>query len=148
MDQYRRAPDLAPDERALDRVLSAAVPVAPPIGFRDSVMRRVRAERPRTTWEWIVATALALPSLAYLAWELAANGSDFVDGLSNAFAAAQGTQAEEFFFVDGLVVLAVALIGVASVVAAHASLGTRPRGAGAEPPRGAGVTWFTGAKLR
>ncbi len=141
------APDLAPEERSLDRVLAAAAPLAPPIGFRDAVMRQVRAERPRTAWEWVVAAALALPSLAYLAWELSANGSDFIVGLSNAFAAAQGAQAEEFFFVDGLVVLAVALIGVASVVAAHASLAAKTGVAGAEPPRGAGIS-FTGAKLR
>ena len=148
MDQYRGAPDLDMDERSLDRVLAAAIPVAPPIGFRDEVMRRVRAERPRAFGEWIVAAALALPSLAYLAWQLSANGSDFVDGLSNAFAAAaQGAGAEEFFFVDGLVVLAVALIGVASIVAAHAAL-SPVGGAGAEPGRRAGTNWFNGAKLR
>lgn len=152
MDRYHGTPDLAPEELSLDRVLAAAAPVAPPIGFRDAVMRQVGAERPRAMWEWVVAAALALPSLAYLVWDLAANGSDFIDGLSNAFLAAQGAQAEEFFFVDGLVVIAVALIGVASVVAAHASLG----GAGAHgqgplarsAPRRTGVTWSTGAKLR
>ena len=57
--------DLDADERELNYLLSAVPPQAPPVGFRDAVMRRV-AER-RVGWELLVAALLALPSLAYLA---------------------------------------------------------------------------------
>ncbi len=119
--------DLAPEERSIHRLLAAIPPAAPPIGFRDAVMRRVAAAQPRTAWEWIVAGALVLPSFAFLAWDVVANGSDFAEGLANAFAAAQGTASETFFFVDGMVVLAVALLGLGSIVAAHAALSVPQR---------------------
>ena len=70
--------DLEPDERALHRVLARTPPVAPPIGFRDAVMSRVREQR--TVWEWVIAAILAVPSLAFLGWQLVENGDDFVDG--------------------------------------------------------------------
>jgi len=41
----------------VDRVLAAVPPVAPPIGFRDAVLRRIRAER-RSPYEWPMALVL------------------------------------------------------------------------------------------
>jgi len=122
----RRRPDLDQDELAADRLLSAITSEPPPLGFRDAVMRRVLAERRQSAWEWIVSAALALPSLAFLAWAAAAHGGDFAAGLSGVFAAATGEAPELFFFVDGLVVLAVALCGLAGAVAAHALLSATP----------------------
>ena len=54
---YERT-DLAPEERDLDALLSAARPVALPVGFRDSVLSRIRSDR-RVAWEWIVAGTIA-----------------------------------------------------------------------------------------
>jgi hypothetical protein len=124
MDRSARMSDLAPDEYAVDRLLAAVPPVAPPIGFRDAVMRQLTATQPRTAWEWVVAAALVLPSFAFLAWDFAANGADFAEGINNALAAAQGSAGQVFFFVDGMVVLAAALLGLGSIVAAHALLVT------------------------
>ena len=56
--------DLQPDEIEIHELLSAVRPAALPVGFRDEVMREVRAGRPATRWEWIFAGVLALPSLA------------------------------------------------------------------------------------
>lgn len=114
--------DLAPEERHVDALLRAVLPVAPPIGFRDAVMRRITADERRTAWEWIVATALALPSLLFLVWELTAYGADLGEAIDNAMDAAEQSPAQAFFFVDGTVVLAVALLGLASIVATHALL--------------------------
>jgi hypothetical protein len=117
----RETGDLSTDETEIDRLLSRVRPIAPPLGFRDDVMRRVRERR--AGWELLVAAALALPSLAFLAWILVEHGDEFVAGLDNVFAAAQGTGGELVFFVDGLVVLAVALLGIASVLVTHVLLG-------------------------
>lgn len=122
----KRLPDLDPAELAVDRLLSAVTPQAPPLGFRDAVMRGVLAERRQSAWEWIVVAAFALPSLAFLAWAAAVYGGDFAAGLNGVFAAAAGETTEVFFFVDGLVVLAVALCGLAGAVAAHALLAATP----------------------
>ena len=117
--------DLALEETDLDFVLSAVPPQAPPVGFRDAVMRRV-ADR-RVGWELLVAALLALPSLAFLARQVAESGQDFTAALSNVLAAASSDASEASFFIDGLTVLAFALIGVACVVAAHALLVSAPR---------------------
>jgi hypothetical protein len=117
--------DLEPDERELHYVLSAIPPQAPPFGFRDAVMRRV-VER-RVGWEWLVAALLALPSLAYLARQLAESGEDFAAALTNIVTAASASTASPSFFIDGLTVLAVALVGVACVFAAHALMASTPR---------------------
>ena len=117
--------DLALEETDLDFVLSAVPPQAPPVGFRDAVMRRV-ADR-RVGWELLVAALLALPSLAFLARQVAESGQDFTAALSNVLAAASSDATEASFFIDGLTVLAFALIGVACVVAAHALLVSAPR---------------------
>lgn len=114
-----RAADLDPQERGVDRVLSAATPVPPPLGFRDAVMRRIGAGE-RAPYEWPLAAALALPSLAFIAWSLAVEGVDMAVALENVFALATGTQQQAFFFVDGLLVLAFAFLGIGALVGSHA----------------------------
>jgi ABC-type Fe3+ transport system permease subunit len=124
MNQVQRPSDLEPEERELHFVLSAIPPQAPPVGFRDAVMRRV-VER-RVGWEWLVAALLALPSLAYLARQLAESGEDFAAALTNIVTAASSNTTTASFFIDGLTVLAVALVGVACVFAAHALMASMP----------------------
>lgn len=118
--------DLEPDEVALDRLLAAAPREALPIGFRDGVLVRISAERSRS-WEWIVAAALALPSLAYVAWAVLTGGAGFVAALGDLALAAQSAEAETpSVVVDGLIVLAMAFVGLASIVAEHAMFASRP----------------------
>jgi hypothetical protein len=112
-------PDLEPEERSVDRLLAGVTPVAPPIGFRDAVMRRIGASR-RAPYEWPLAAALALPSLAFIAWSLAVEGVDMALALENTLALAAGTQQQAFFSVDGLLVLAFALLGIGALVGSHA----------------------------
>lgn len=117
--------DLAPEEIDAHAVLSAVPPQALPLGFRDAVMRRV--SRRQVGWEWLVAALLALPSLAFLARQMSESGSDFATALGNVVAAASSETAGAAFFIDGLTVLAFALVGVACVVAAHALIAGTPR---------------------
>ena len=109
------------DETSFDRVFGAIAPIAPPIGFRDAVMRRVRSD----TWsaaEIALAIALALPSLAFLAWDFASEGIDLENAIGNllTISAVGGDQA--FFSVDGVLVVAFALLGLGALVASHALL--------------------------
>jgi hypothetical protein len=124
MRQLHGPSDLEPEERDLQYVLSAIPPQALPVGFRDAVMRRV-VER-RVGWEWLVAALLALPSLAYLARQIAESGEDFAAALTNIITASSSTTTTASFFIDGLTVLAVALVGVACVFAAHALMTSTP----------------------
>jgi hypothetical protein len=124
MRQLHGPSDLEPEERDLQYVLSAIPPQALPVGFRDAVMRRV-VER-RVGWEWLVAVLLALPSLAYLARQIAESGEDFAAALTNIITASSSTTTTASFFIDGLTVLAVALVGVACVFAAHALMTSTP----------------------
>ncbi len=117
--------DLEPDERDVHLILSAVPPQAPPFGFRDAVMRRV-VER-RVGWELLVAALLALPSLAFLARQVAESGEDFAAALVNILGAATSATANASFFIDGLTVLAVTLVGIACVLAAHALIVSTPR---------------------
>jgi ABC-type amino acid transport substrate-binding protein len=117
--------DLEPDERDVHLILSAVPPQAPPFGFRDAVMRRV-VER-RVGWELLVAALLALPSLAFLARQVAESGEDFAAALVNILGAATSATANASFFIDGLTVLAVTLVGSACVLAAHALIASTPR---------------------
>ena len=126
MNETHGPPDLEPEELVLHQVLSAVPPQAPPVGFRDAVMRRV-VER-RVGWEWLVAALLALPSLAFLARQLAESGQDFAAALAGVLSAASSETASASFFIDGLTVLAVALVGVACVLAAHALIASAPPG--------------------
>lgn len=114
-----RPADLGVEERAVDRVLAAVPPVAPPLGFREAVMARIRAEH-RSPYEWPIALALVLPSLAYVVWAIATGGADLTLALEHIFTLASGTGEEAFFAVDGLLVLAFALLGIGALVGSHA----------------------------
>ena len=116
--------DLEDDELAVHRLLSAVRPDPLPIGFRDSVMRQVRNDGAPAVWEWLVATAFAVPGLAYLAWQLLANGGELAASLSSILTAAAGIGLGDGaeIAIDGLAVMSFALVGVASVIAAHAML--------------------------
>lgn len=124
MNEPHGLSDLEADERDLHLILSALPPQAPPVGFRDAVMRRV-VER-RVGWEWLIAMLLALPSLAYLARQLAEGGEELATALVNVVTASSGGAADASFFIDGLTVLAVALVGIACVFAAHALIAGAP----------------------
>jgi len=104
-------------------VLAAVRPEPLPVGFRDAVMRRVATER-GVGWEWIAAAALAIPSFGYVIWAVLAHGADLAAGVDSIFTAAQGLDdaTGAAFFVDGLLVIAVALVGLGSLIAAHAML--------------------------
>jgi len=106
------------EEAEFDALFARHRPTAPPIGFRERVMARV-GER-RVLWEWLVAVLFAAPSLVYLARLVAVHGEDFVSAMGNVMTAASSQTSEAFFFVDGLTVLALALLGIACAVAAHA----------------------------
>ena len=88
-------------------------------------MRRVTA-RQRVGWEWLVAALLAFPSLAFLARQLLVSGDEFAAALTNIVLTASSDASNASFFIDGLTILAVALIGIASVLAAHALIATAP----------------------
>ncbi|HET7701623.1 MAG TPA: hypothetical protein VFM06_12240 [Candidatus Limnocylindria bacterium] len=118
--------DLDPEERELHHLLASVAPVAPPVGFRDRILDRVRSER-RVVWEWIVAALLALPSLVFLARQALIHGEDFALAMANIVTAASTETNDAFFFVDGLTVLAIALLGLASAFAAHALVITGTR---------------------
>jgi hypothetical protein len=113
--------DLEPSEVELHRLLSAVPPVAPPFGFRDRVMTRVAGDR-GVTWEWIVAALFAVPSIVYLARLTLVHGAELAQAFSNIVSAASADTSDAFFFVDGLTVLALALLGIACAFAAHALL--------------------------
>ena len=117
--------DLEPEEHALHSVLSTVPPIAPPLGFRDAVMRRVSHRQ--VGWEWLVSALLVLPSLAFLARQIAESGADFAAAVANVLTAASSDVASAAFFIDGLTVLALALVGVGCVVAAHALIAGAPR---------------------
>jgi hypothetical protein len=114
-----RPADLEPAERAVDRVLAAVPPAVPPLGFREAVMKRIGAEH-RSPYEWPIAFALVLPSVAYVVWAIATGGADLTLALENIFTLASGTGEEAFFAVDGLLVLAFALLGIGALVGSHA----------------------------
>jgi len=125
VNEQPRVADLTPEEIAVHTVLASVPPQSLPLGFRDAVMRRVAPQR-RVGWEWLVAALLALPSLAFLARQLIVSGQDFVAAIANVIIAATTDTSDAVFFVDGLTVLAVALIGISSVFAAHAFVATMP----------------------
>jgi hypothetical protein len=116
----RLAPeDLEPAERHTQELLAGVPPQVLPLDFRDAVMRQIAATPPRT-WEWIIAAALAIPSLAFLVYQYATHGDEFAAALNNVMAAAAADTADAFFFIDGATVLALALVGIASLIGAHA----------------------------
>ena len=119
--------DLEPAEQRTHQLLVSIPPRALPLGFRDAVMRQIAGGRPKT-WEWIIAAALAIPSLIFLAHQFATHGDEFAAALNNMTAAASADTAEAFFFIDGATVLAFALVGIASLIAAHAAIVAPSRG--------------------
>ena len=123
----RLAPeDLEPAERRTHELLAGVPPQALPLGFRDVVMRQIVGVRP-ATWEWVVAAALAVPSLAFLAHQVATHGDEFAATLNNVLAAASAETADAFFFIDGATVLALTLVGIASLIATHAVIAAPAR---------------------
>ena len=118
--------DLDADEVDLHRLLISAPPQSPPIGFRDNVMASLRERR--VAWEWIIAGLFALPSGAFLARQMLVHGQDFAQALANVMTAASSETSDAFFFVDGLTVIALALLGIACAFAAHALLISGPGG--------------------
>ena len=118
--------EIEPDELQLHRLLAGVPPQALPLGFRDSVMSRLRS--PRVTWELVVALVFAVPSLAFLARQVLVHGDDFARAIGNVMTAASSETTDAFFFVDGLTVIALALLGIACAFAAHALLLSGSRG--------------------
>ena len=116
--------DIDPDERAIDQLLGSLPPVAPPPSLRDGVLRRI-GER-RVLWEWLVAAVFAVPSALFLVRQAAFHGEEFMAAFGNVVNAAQSQTSDAFFFVDGLTVIALALLGAACAIAAHAAA-TTPR---------------------
>jgi len=107
-----------PDEVALDEMFARVRPTPTPFGFRDLVMAKLQERR--VLWEWIVAALFAVPSLVYLGRLVIVHGEDFIAAIGNVMTAASSQTSDAFFFVDGLTVLALAFLGIASAVAAHA----------------------------
>ena len=112
--------DLERDEVDLHRLLASAPPQTPPIGFRDQVMASLRDRR--VAWEWVIAGLFALPSGVFLARQVLVHGQEFAQTLANVMTAASSESSDAFFFVDGLTVIALALLGIACAFAAHALL--------------------------
>jgi hypothetical protein len=108
------------DEAALDRLFAAVPPVAPPVGFRDAVMHRIRGRRGAPALEWALAGALALPSLAFLMWETISGALGVDSALASVMTISASTADSAFFFVDGIVVVAFALLGLGALVGSHA----------------------------
>lgn len=112
------------DDREFDELLGSLPAAPPPLTLREGVLRRI-AER-RLLWEWVVAAVLAVPSTVFLAREAAMHGDEFAAAFGNVVTAASSESSGAFFFVDGLTVVALALLGAACAIAAHAA-GTIPR---------------------
>jgi len=111
-------------ERAFTELFER-LPLEPtPRGFRDAVMARLRRER-SWRWEWIVAAAVALPNLIFLLWEFADDGDAFANAFGSVAAALLGIEtwdAGASVYVDGFVLVAVALVGLAALLVTHALL--------------------------
>jgi hypothetical protein len=120
--------DRDPDEAAFDELFARVPASPPPVGFRDRVMARLQERR--VLWEWLVAVLFAVPSLVYLVRLVVVHGEDFVAAIGNVMTAASSQTTDAFFFVDGLTVLALALLGIACAVAAHALLVSETRRSG------------------
>ena len=111
------------------------LPLEPlPFGFRDTVMARIATSSVRSRRrEWIAAAAIALPNLAFLLWAALASGPELVaalGGVANVLLGLEEWDASAAVYVDGLLVLSVALVGLAALLVAHALLGqdrARPR---------------------
>jgi hypothetical protein len=115
MDEQTRA------ERAYSELLQR-LPASPvPLGFREKVMARIGHERPQS-WEWIAAAVVGIPNLVFLAWELLVGNGELafaVDNLAALFTS-EDWSSDASFAVDGMVLLALALVGLAAMLMTHA----------------------------
>jgi len=64
--------------------------------------------------------------MAYLGRLILVHGDDVMAAIGNIVAAASTDTSDAFFFVDGLTVIALALLGVACAFAAHALVVSAP----------------------
>jgi hypothetical protein len=115
MDEQNRA------ERAYTELLQRVPPSPLPLGFRDAVMRRIGRER-APAWEWLSAAVIGLPNLVFLVWELTFGSGELpatFEGLMGIFASEEWSS-ETTFSVDGMVLLALALVGFAAMLMTRA----------------------------
>lgn len=111
-------------ERLFTELFQRLPTEAHPLGFRDEVMARVARERSRR-WEWIVAAAVAIPNLLFLLWQLVDGGEEIgaaIASLTNALLGVEEWDAGVSVHVDGLLLLAVAFVGLAGLLVTHALL--------------------------
>jgi hypothetical protein len=103
------------------------LPLEPtPLGFRDAVMSRISVNAARSSrWEWILAALVALPSLAFVVWNVMDNGDEIAAALgmlANALLGIDEWDASSSVYVDGVLLVAIALVGVAGLLVTHALL--------------------------
>ena len=113
-------------ERAFTELFQRLPTEHAPLGFRDAVMARLARESARRwRWEWLAAVAVAIPSLIFLLSTLVEHGDELADGLgsiANALLGLEDWDASTSVYVDGIVLLAVALVGIAGLLVTHALL--------------------------
>lgn len=122
-----------PAERAFTELFQR-LPARPlPVGFRDTVMARISAKRAPRPWEWVVAALLAIPNGAFLVWVAVVHGAEVAQTFANfadAILVPEAWAGDSGFYVDGLVLLSVTLVGVAAMLVMHTLLAAeavRPR---------------------
>lgn len=121
-----------PLERSFTELFHRLPTEPPPIGFRDRVMSRIVRE-PSRRWEWIVAAVVAVPNLLFLIWQLIDRGDELTaaaSALANTLLGVEEWDQSGFVFVDGVLLLAVAFLGIAGLLVTHALLAderSRPR---------------------
>jgi hypothetical protein len=103
------------------------LPLEPtPLGFREAVMKRIASTRARSwRWEWVAALIIAVPNLLFLLWTFSESGDDIalaVRGVTNALLGVEEWDASASVYVDGLMLVAIALVGLAALLATHALL--------------------------
>lgn len=110
-----------PNERALTELLQRLPSEPPPRGFRDAVMSRIARPR-RHRWEWVIAAAVAIPNLIFLTWQLLEHGDELAIALTSLTDTLLGVQEWDpsaSLYVDGMLLLAVALVGVGGLLVTH-----------------------------
>lgn len=111
-------------ERALTELFHRLPLESTPLGFRGAVMARIRRER-SWRWEWIVAAIVALPNVLFLLWAFAENSDEFAGAFGSIAGALLGIETWDpgtTVYVDGFVLVAVALVGLAALLVTHALL--------------------------
>lgn len=109
-----------PRERALTELFQRLPSEAPPLGFRDAVMARIARERARR-WEraLVLAAAVAIPNLLFLLWQVLDSGEELSRAgasLMDALLGMEQWDAGTSVYVDGIVLLAVALLGLTALL--------------------------------